>query len=307
MLRLYKLLAKSQKIEKMKKVIVRLSEKDDHSKTYDLTFKLEDNSFVPKWIDRYKEAQQRSDKISEPWAFYGLSDDWSDQRIVDEINEHINWINQWASIFDRQLESIDDQDTLNHIHAVFEKHHGKLDEWQQSAMFGNARGPEMRARLSHINQLVHRSEAQGISKKIRVVYFDLPKTRTFDSSDYELVTNTIEFGGLYSLYADVGKNIESLARDNDDHHHDIVPNLHYSVDFQIRFSKRDLTSALSMVYSHRLWIDENEDLIREAGYEPDDIRLTTGNIKIAQLEYKDEEATLREIAKYNHVQSVFVI
>ena len=41
-----------------KYAIVRLSKKSNHLDTFDLKFKLLDNSFVPKWIDCVLLAQQ---------------------------------------------------------------------------------------------------------------------------------------------------------------------------------------------------------------------------------------------------------
>jgi hypothetical protein len=85
---------------------------------------------------------------------------------------------------------------------------------------------------------VHACESQNDIPKIRVVWFDLPKYKKFTDEDYRLFTNgRRSFGSIYHLYSDVGKNIESLAEDNDDHHHDIVPNIHYSADVVIYFKQ----------------------------------------------------------------------
>ena len=122
---------------------------------------------------------------------------------------------------------------MNYIHSVFEKHHGKLDEWLDNPVFQNDKANELRLALSAINQAVHRLEDDR--QYMRVVYFDTPKTQRFTNEDYALFTASRTFGGLYTLYADVGKNLESLATDNDNHHHDFVPNTHLSSDFIIYF------------------------------------------------------------------------
>ena len=54
----------------MKHVTLRLSDSQDYTNIFDLKFKLLDNHFVTKWIERVLEAQQKQYPISEPWAIY---------------------------------------------------------------------------------------------------------------------------------------------------------------------------------------------------------------------------------------------
>lgn len=286
-------------------LIVRLSKKHDYRQTYDLKFKLEKHSFVAKWIDRYLAAQQRQDPISEPWAFYNLNNDWSNEHIIDFINHHIDICNSYVpNMFEKKLENIHDQDTLNYIHSVFEMHHGKIDEWLSNPLF-EKNPKELRESLSHINQTVHRAEST--KSYIRVVYFDLPKDFVFSVEDYALFTDTVDFGGIYTLYADVGKNLESLSQDHDDHHHDFVPNLHYSVDFVIRFFDVNFQQANERKQLYKQFFDNNKDYFESKGYFWGDPRLTTGSIKLAQLTYSDKQQILEEVSQYNNIQGVFLI
>ena len=63
------------------KITVRLSQSTNYKETFDLKFNLLTNNFIPKWINRYLMAQQRQDKISEPWALYQLNNKFtSDSR-----------------------------------------------------------------------------------------------------------------------------------------------------------------------------------------------------------------------------------
>lgn len=288
--------------KKFTKAILRLSNKENHRDTYDLDFDLIESSFLPKWIDRYLLAKQRQDRISEPWAFYNLNNDWSESATVDFLNYHINACNSlMPGLFMRTLTDINDQDTLNYIHSVFELHHGKLDEWQNNPLFKE--NSTLREHLSFINQTVHRCESLGKTKKIRIVYFDLPKTEKFNNDDYKLFTNEIKFGGLYTLYADVGKNLESLATDNDDHHHDFVPNLHYSVDCVVRFNNND---GLENQKLYNEFLNENWDYFDHKGYVKNDPRLTTGAIQIAQLNYIDQQQILDDLQNYNYIQDLIV-
>ena len=210
----------------MKNVILRLSNSIEANKVFDLNFKILDHPFAQKWINCVLEAQQKQYPISEPWAIYNINSKMNPEFVKNNINKLIQQVDSVEKLFGVQLQDINDQDTLNRIHAVFEKHHGKLDEWKSNPLFKN-KPTDFRKNLSEINQFVHACESIKGTPKIRVVYFDLPKTETFSDSDYKLFTNKRKFGSLYNLYCDVGKPIESLAIDNDSHHHDIVPNLHY--------------------------------------------------------------------------------
>ena len=290
----------------MKNLIIRLSQKENYSETYDLHFNLIQSSFLPKWIDRLLNAQQRQDPISEPWAFYDCDNRASNVDVQQMLNTQIDFCNSISpGLFDRKLENINDQDCLNYIHSIFELHHGKLDEWLTNPLFNTPQGNELRHALSQINQLVHKCESatRNKSPKIRVVWFDLPKTKCYSQNDYTLFTNDIEFGGLYTLYADVGKNLESLASDNDHHVHDFVPNLHYSADFQVRFHDRNGNHI-----AHRCdrYLQDNWEYFKSKGYSKNDPRLTTGNIKLAQLQFNDRKEILDALSQYDNIQNVLI-
>ena len=288
----------------MRNLIVRLSDNQDYSKIFDLEFDLVQSDFLPKWVDRFLHAQQRQDVVSEPWAMYNLNDQWTNEYTLEFLNKNIVQCNKIsAGMFDRTITDINDQDTLNYLHSVFELHHGQLDTWLENPIFLQGNGHELRQCLSHINQTIHRCEGQNKNPKIRVVYFDIPKTETFTKDDYKFFTDSIDFGGVYTLYADVGKNLESLAVDNDDHHHDFVPNLHYSVDFGIRFHDDDGRSKKPI---YKNYFDNHIQYFSDKGYTDNDPRLTTGAIKLAQLRYESKQAVLNEVSKYNNIQSVFV-
>lgn len=288
----------------MKTLIVRLSNSKNYSDTFDLEFDLIASDFLSKWIDRFLEAQQRQYPISEPWALYNCNDKWTPEQTLNYLNHHIDICNSiQPGMFKRKLVAIDDQDTLNYIHSEFELNHGQLDKWKCNEVFKESNGDKLRFSLSQINQTVHRCESQGHNPRIRVVYFDLPKTKTFDESDYKLFTNSVEFGGVYSLYADVGKNLESLAQDNDQHHHDFVPNLHYSADFQIKFYNKSPEKDQAL---YQEYLKKNIEYFIAMGYSETDPRLTTGCIKLAQLRCDNKLAIINKLKNYDNIQSVFL-
>ena len=290
----------------MKHVTLRLSDSEDHTKTLDLKFKLLDNHFVAKWIERVLEAQQKQYPISEPWAMYNLNDKMNEEFVKNNLNRLMDEVNSVAELFDTKLTDIKDQITLNKIHAVFEENHGKLDDWKSNTLF-KGKPDSFRKNLSEINQLVHACESFNGTPKIRVVWFDLPKCKTFTDEDYKLFTNKRSFGSLYHLYCDVGKNLESLAIDNDDHHHDIVPNLHYSADCVVYFHEDNDEQVTTLEDKYSAYIIENKKYIEYNGYMPDSKQLTTGRIELARLETDmTAHEIMNKIKNFDNIQSLFL-
>ena len=290
----------------MKHVTLRLSDSQDHTNIFDLKFKLLDNHFVTKWIERVLEAQQKQYPISEPWAIYNLNDKMNEEFVTNNLNRLMDEVNSVVQLFDTKLTDISDQITLNKIHAVFEENHGKLDEWKSNTLFKD-KPDTFRKNLSEINQFVHACESFNGTPKIRVVWFDLPKCKTFTDEDYKLFINKRSFGSLYHLYCDVGKNLESLAIDNDDHHHDIVPNLHYSADCVIYLHTDTDEQMKTLEDTYSTYIEDNKELIESTGYNVNSSKSTTWRIEIAQLESNmTEDEVLTKIKKFDNIQSLFL-
>ena len=284
---------------------IRLSKEDDSRDFFDLKYRLIDNQFTKKWIYCVLEAQQKQYNISEPWALYNINKKLSDDYVLGKLNHLIGEIDKEEKLFGFKLESIKDKNKLNQIHAVFEKHHGKLDEWKTNPIF-EGKSQNFRKNLSEIKQFVHACENRQGSPKIRIVWFDLPKVNKFDHDDYKLFTNKKTFGSLYHLYADVGKNIESLAVDNDDHHHDVVPNIHYSADCVAYFCTDTEEMVKNYEQKFQAYIKSNKEYITNNGYPIGDPRLTTGRIELGKLDKTDEEKLMNKLKNYDYIQSFFL-
>ena len=289
----------------MQRVLIRLSNTLDHTNIFEIKLKLVHSAFVLKWVERVLCAQQHQYPLSEPWAFYHLNNEFTQPKLVKKINSLMEQVNEYEQLFDCTLTDINDQDTLNLIHSIFETTHVKLDEWLTNPLFKD-KPKEFRLLLSQINQHVHMCESYKTGKlkpKIRFVWFDLPKVK-FATEDYQYFTDEIQFGTLYSLYSDVGKPIEDLAQDNDEHHHDVVPNLHYSADCRLCFwTDADIKGKQELYTKYK---NDNEEYLKSKGYELDDPRLTTGHIPLARIEYIDnidQNHLLDNLKNYNHVQS----
>ena len=126
--------------------------------------------------------------------------------------------------------------------------------------------------------------------------------------DYKLFTNKRNFGSLYHLYCDVGKNLESLIVDNDDHHEDVVPNIHYSADSVIYFSENSDEDVKEIEEKIQKYKTENEYYLHYQGYDINSTQLTTGKIEIAKLDTNmSNNEILDKIAGYNIIKSLDVV
>ena len=291
----------------MQKAILRLSKKSDPSDFYDLNFNILDTPFTQKWIDCVLEAQQKQYPISEPWAIYNINNKLDEDFIKNNLNRLIKEVDSVEELFGFTVEDVREQDTLNKVHSIFEKHHGKLDEWLTNPLF-DGKPQSFRKNLSEINQFVHACENLNGSPKVRVVWFDLPKQKRFTEQDYALFTNEIKFGSIYTLYCDVGKPIESLAVDNDDHHHDVVPNIHYSADCVVFFKSSSAEDKEKLEKKIKSYLEQKKDFLEQKGYTIGDPVLTTGRIELARIDSDlTQQQLLDKIKDYDNIQSFFII
>ncbi len=200
-------------------------------------FKLLENDLVPLWVQAVCDAQNAGVPIDDPTRFYGF---YSKQQevatAITSINQCVDTINNYSHLIDRTLSNIDDQDTLNYLHHIFEIYHGLLDQPHE---FFLTAPPEVKKSLSDLNILVHRCESisRGSPPRHVVTYFGLPKNRLLADNHYELLTNEHEFGTVFINYAEIGKTLSELMTDNDDY---ISPDAfkpvkHYSADFVVRY------------------------------------------------------------------------
>lgn len=208
-----------------------------------LEYRLRQNTIVPKWLDKLKQAQQLY-SIDDPTRFYGLSDQ-ADTDAVRRINHCIAVINNFKPLINRTLDNINDQDTLNYLHHIFEVYHGLLD--QQTSEFYLSAPETVRAALADLNICVHRCETVARHNYPRhvVTYFGLPKTSVLDQEDYDYSEDTWHAGTVFLNYAEIGKTVLDLAIDNDQYIADSAfqPFRHYSADFVVRFYPQTVQMA----------------------------------------------------------------
>jgi len=190
-----------------------------------------------RWVQKVLLAKQQY-SIDDPQRFYGFgSYEYQVEDALDRINHNITVINLHRQIINRNLLDINDQDTLNYLHNIFEIHHGLLD--QQDDVNWLELPESVQLALADLNLCVHRCEsvARGASPRHVVTWYGLPKTDVLDPADYDLVQYTWSAGTVFLNYAEIGKTLEDLAFDNDQYIKPgaFQPFRHYSADFVVRF------------------------------------------------------------------------
>lgn len=258
----------------------------EYNNNFTLKYRLRDNAFVPRWIERVQTAQKQY-PIDDPKRFYGFGP--IEQQINQSlflINQCIDHINSYRPIIDRKLSDVTDQDTLNYLHNIFERYHGMLQ--QQTDAFWNHAPQVIRKSLADLNVLVHRCEsvAKGAEPRHVVTYYGLPKTETLTREDYKLFEPCVKFGTVYLNYVEIGKTLEDLAIDNDQYIGDDAfrPWHYYSADFNVKFWQDDPLLISELNAKIRQYYYDNQEFFESRGYSWGDYRLVRGGLPLADLE-----------------------
>lgn len=291
-----------------KNLYIKYCDPNNNLDSFTLRFKLRDNPVVPKWCERLEEAQARY-RIDDPERFYGFGNIEKQQvDSLDRINNCINIINSFERIIDRQLTDVNDQDTLNYLHHIFELYHGLLDQqthelWQRSPRV-------VQKALADLNVLVHRCESvqRGCQPRHVVTYYGLPKTKTLDIGDYQYFTDNYQFGTVYLNYVEIGKTLEDLAQDNDQYIADeaFKPFQHYSADFNIKFWCADSRQLHQKHVTIKEYYGNNKKFFDDRGLYWGHPYLQNGNIPLADLQYTGSKKELLEKLE-SHQQVDYVV
>ncbi len=264
---------------------------DDHSDSITVKFKLRDNGIASLWQERVITAQQDY-TIDDPQRFYGFGE-LGEKRVeaLQKINYCIDTINSHRVIINRKLEQINDFDTLNYLHHIFEVYHGLLD--QQTHEFYTSASSTVQKALADLNISVHRCESLATNPTVRnvITYFGLPKTKTLLPEHYDLFTDIYQFGTVYLNYVEIGKTLEDLAIDDDAYIGDdaFKPFNFYSADFAVIYSDSNLEKVLSKREKIKRYYLENANFFLKRGYHINHPQLRPGRIPLADLDSHGKE------------------
>jgi hypothetical protein len=266
---------------------------DNTSDNIVLDYKLRNTAIARKWTERVCLAQQSGYPIDDPKRFYGFGT--LEQQIflaLTEMNALLDRLeNFWRIPIGRRLSSIDDQDTLNYLHHIFEVRHGLLGEKKLN--------PQFQRHLSALNVLVHRCESiqRGAFSRHVVTYYGLPKDKTLDSDDYQYFEPNVQFGTVYLNYVEIGKTLQDLMFDNDQY---IFPDAfrpfnHYSADFYVPFYNIDGNKLKLDIEKYYIM---HKETFESMGFTWNELSKSIGSIPVADLECQDNVLKLIEIRQF---------
>ena len=251
-----------------------------------LDFALRPNNLAQRWVKKVRAAQRLKYSIDQPDRFYGFGTLAEDtQHAIDHINQQIDIVNQHQLIIDRRMTDVNDQDTLNYLHHVFENYHGLLD--QQHHEFWQQAPESVRQALARLNTAVHRCESvsRGHDRRAVITYYGLPKKHSLVDHDYDLIERDWKFGTVHLCYVEIGKTLSDLSQDDDQYISDeaFKPWNHYSADFVIQFNDSDPDSMQHKENLMWRYYDQHRDFFQSQGFDRQHPALKMGIFPVADL------------------------
>ena len=280
-------------------------------------YKLNEYPIVQKWANRLAEALDKNYSIDDPERFIGFNDFITDRKnAVTDINACCEIIDNYSPGFvgRRVDENNIDQDTLNYLHNIFEIYHGTLNTPHQFFIDAPA---EVKWALAQLNIEVHRCESfvDGNRKPLprhTVTYFAMEKSQeyTYAIEDYQYFNDMIEFGTVYLLYTEIGKTLQDMAIDNDQHMQPTAykPYRHYSADFVVRFYNTSHETWINNRKKYKKYYDTNSIYFLNHGYDYSHPYNRPGDIPLAKIIPNPQIPNIVDmIAKRQHVSSVKLV
>lgn len=295
----------------MTKIKITFCNPKDHSDTVFYEWRLRNIPVAYRWLERLSTAHHLGYPIDEDKRFYGFNNREQEIKIaLQRINQDIDDINAYQPIIDRKMHDVKDQDTLNYLHHIFEEYHGQLD--QQNHRFWLKAPDSAKKALARLNIDVHRCEsvADGIAKKFLVTYYGLPKDTVFKDIDYQYITNTNQFGQLSILYAEIGKTLSDMYRDQDDYiglNDMLLPYTHCSADFRVDFYERDQDQA--DIEAEEVWkyYLQHQEMFLKFGCKYRDPKHQPGKIPVADMIYESKSQVINNITPRQMIKSVEIL
>jgi len=258
-------------------VIFKVNLLNEHTgQTYQVKIKPVDNLLGRSWTALLKEAIDKGFEVSEPDRIYSLNDEWSKERIIEELQKRIEIVNMYDDNripFDLTSREWD-QDLFNELHRFFEDFMHP-DSGEPHEFYWH--GPKMvKQAIREFNVLIHRYEQfENLGcPKINVSIHQRP-TRDMVQEECELFGWGINNGDVTLKYCHHGKHLVDYWNDEDDHIGDknILPQFAISSDFKIYFCD---TYGKRREKEFFDWMDERKEFLESINIIKDDPMLTTG-------------------------------
>jgi hypothetical protein len=283
-----------------------------HTGSVELVFDVLDTPVATLWLERMSHRHQWP--MDNPDRFYGFNTvEQERHRALHTMQQCIDTVNQYQPIINRTLACVDDQDTLNYLHNIFERYHGQLD--QQSHEFWQTAPDAVRQALAMINITVHRCESlRGGTMNTRFVctWYGMPKIKTLDTVlQQQYGSNASEFGGVYLNYCEIGKTATDMAMDNDQYMADEMfrPFNYYSSDFRVDLYDESTDTVQRQQRKTADYVTKHQEFFKRFGvHSADDVRVQPLKFKVAQLVYDsaNKECIISQIRANQYVNSVII-
>lgn len=277
----------------------------------DLTLKFDilDNPLAKLWLERMALKDQYP--LDHPDRFYGFNTVQKEQaRALEMINASIATINNYRPIVSRHLTSVDDYDTLNYLHNIFERYHGLLNTQDQE--FFVAAPAQVKRALADLNINVHRCEsvARGNRPRFVCTWYGLPKTESLSDDLLEYGTLDPKFGSVCLNYCEIGKTLEDLTQDRDNYISDkaFKPFNSYSADFNVRLYEETVAYVAEKCHRMQNYFNQHIDFFHNQGYNSyHNTRLLPLRFPVAQLvETMPRDQLLAKIQQRQLITKVYL-
>jgi hypothetical protein len=279
---------------------------------YRIEFEIASTPIAELWLERM--SHRHSWPMDDPNRFYGFNSfDDEVHRALTTMQRCIDTVNQYRPIIHRTLSSVNDQDTLNYLHNIFERYHGQLD--QQTHDFWQLAPAEVRQALADINITVHRCESlrgEKMNPRFVCTWYGMPKTQTLSQElQQQYGVAGSEFGGVYLNYCEIGKTAKDMAYDNDHYMADEMfqPFNYYSADFRVDLYTESAAEIQHCQQRTADYVQSNNDFFKRFGIKSAaDIRVRPLKFKVAQLVYEpgDKDRIMSQIRENQYVHSVII-
>ena len=274
-----------------------------------LQFTVLHNSVAKLWIERMQ--QRHRWPLDDPKRFYGFNSLEKDKsNALRNCQVIVQEINAWNPIIEKTLSAVEDQDTLNYLHSVFEQWHGLLDQQPRHPVYGIIPN-YVRKLLADLNVAVHRCEsvARGNAPRFVCTWYGMPKDQELPE-DIRASCGVLspEFGTVCLNYCEVGKTLEDLVIDRDRYisAQAFKPFKHFSADFVTLLSQPAPTEITKKLYDMNKYYDEHKEFFVKLGYNtPNHIDLMPLRYPVARLiETMPRNDLLKEIAKQQIITDI---
>ena len=271
----------------MKFLTVTYANPNDHSDEYELVYQIRNHSVAKTWA-KLVDICSKKYPIDDPGRFVGFGDrDTQISLALSKINSSIDTINSHRPIIEKRLTNINDQDTLNYLHHIFEVYHGLLDT--QDTDFWNNAPANVHQALGDLNTQVHECELIGRSSDLHpghnVTWYSLPKKIKLTDDEYDLFELGYNYGSVYLSYAEIGKPLLDLSIDRDNYISDEAfrPFRHISSDFFVAFYTDKREDINVKLVNLKKYYDQHHLFFEEQGLPWGHAHLKPGYIPVADL------------------------